>query len=102
MNEWAIMPAQTLDPEGRVTCLEAAHELVNRLRPAGGRPRELCDYYWRAARLYYRLADLDPAHEHEALSWGWEKREMAELLERAITEERARHDVPAALATYGT
>ncbi|HEX5404637.1 MAG TPA: AMED_5909 family protein [Pseudonocardiaceae bacterium] len=65
--------------------LRAAHELLHRHWP-GDHPssRALLDYHLDAADLYDRIAEIDPAHQHEARYWAHQDRDAAHAIAEQI------------------
>lgn len=62
-----------------VRTLQDAHEQVAREWPGRHSSAETFRaYHELAARLYDQVAEIDPAHHHEALYWAQQERETAQ------------------------
>lgn len=82
MNAMATPPSGTgseLPAHRLVRTLQDAHEQVAREWPGRHASAETFRaYYELAARLYEQVAEIDPAHHHEALYWAQQERETAQ------------------------
>lgn len=79
--------------------LRAAHELLHRYWP-GDHPADWLAYHQDAADLYDRIAEIDPARQHEARYWAREERDAAEALaeQMAASMHAGRSDAPSTSA----